>query len=201
MSAREIENGEVAVLYLRGGVIGPGSILDLHEESYVDSLSARVNHSSPFFSPGVPSHTFVAAFVSSPLTLVERVLLVRCLPEIVTAIVQSVVIFVVALFVRTAAKNDTVHLPSAAFLMLPPASEVLGPLRVKSFSERGVTGKPKPLVEPIVVRSIDNGILALREWDQTIGCVERLSNGMPLFRRSGHKSSLKGLLVSTAILA
>ncbi len=110
---------------------------------------------------------------SSPASILRR----TALPKILTAIIKHVVVFVVALFARTASET----LPMHRYIL---------PLSIFRTGQRA-TGKPTvslqvPASPPVELRqrgevgSINDGVFTLRKWNQTVGFIERLNNRVSL---------------------
>jgi hypothetical protein len=124
---------------------------------------------------------------------IRLVLTIRAWAKIGSAIIKTVTVSVVNLF-TISADNLAVH----SNLTIP-----IAPKCVKTKPNCLAMSDPVPFREPLIVGSVYDGILSLRERDQAVGWIERLSNGMALVLRtalSGHVLTSNENLVSVAIL-
>lgn len=153
----------------------------------------------PFSDSFVPSGTLVATCTVLTQFLVSHIQRVRALSEILSTVIQRVMVFVVAFFPAFAIKDYTRHRigNSAA-----SCTNSTGSSKARSFAIPNRA--PVPLRQPLKVFQIDNGILALRQGNQSIGLVKRLKNNMALDLIGsafvGHRSTSNGLLLSAAIV-
>jgi hypothetical protein len=126
------------------------------------------------------SDTFVAGSIrKSPVAAILRP---RAFPKILAAIVQRVVVAMVAFFISRTAKNKSVHFYPAI------------PYRIKTLSTFAPKSYPIPLINPFIVFRINERVLSLREGNNLVGLVQRLRNFMSA-DMSFHGSTSDGIVM------
>ena len=117
---------------------------------------------------------------------ISRILRARALTEIISSIVQRVMVLMVCILTL---KNCSVH--GHFSLTIPPASiKTSGVFRPKSM--------PVVLGKPPKIFGINNRILSLRKWDKAVGFIQRLNNFVSADREF-HSPTSHGI-VTAAIL-
>ena len=111
----------------------------------------------------------------------------RTFSKVLPAVVQSIAIFVIGQFLRLTPKNYSMHIDFRG--------ESYG---VETPTTWNPQGTPIPLIQPLKIGGIYDGVLALRQCDKTIGLVKRLSDCVAFhavgINSSWHRSSSQGLL-------
>ena len=174
----KIEAGELSVVLLCGLVIGVGSVFQVIKVSQMSGVPIYHNLRQPFLAALAPRSALESGTVLSVDSLVPHVFCMRAFTQIIFSIVDSVVIFVVNLFSWSTSKYDSVHYDRALFSRKS--------LSVKTINLFIPDRAPIPLIEPVVVGRINNGSLPLRERDQLVRWVGRLSNRVPLHSAFWH---------------
>jgi hypothetical protein len=171
-----------------GGIVGMGRIFNGKESANVIPFAAIPNVGGPLISGFIPVDADETARVVSLLPSVELILRTRAFSDVVAAVIQRVVVFVVRELSGLAGKNHSVHV-----LVVARADDV------ECSSVRIPQCVPVPLQKEFVVRSIDNGILFSGKWNNLVGWVKRLNNFVSA-DATFHKLTSHGL-VTAAILA
>ena len=167
------------------------------EISQVDSLSVESYPRHPFITAGMPRDSVeTARIVPSTRFKIPFVLGYCAFSKVLSAIIQGVVIFVVAFFFGSTSKNDPCHEDAFLPLCTRPISNY-----IKRIYCWVILCKPVPLTQPLEVFEIDNRILPLRERDESVSLIQWLGNGMPFVRFSWHVPiSTRNLLPSHFIM-
>jgi hypothetical protein len=167
------------------------------KSSETESYAINIKANSPLTSKIVPMNSAMAGLRMN-LKRISSILRLGSFPEIIAAIVQRISIFVVNQFFRSAAKNQSVHFHAISH-------------SVETFRMLAPPSTPIPLIEPIKVRGVHDGVLIASKWNEAIGCIERLGHRMSLhawFHRASFKGPLRfsrysitALILSLAFLA
>jgi hypothetical protein len=176
--------GKLAKMLLRRFIVGSGCLLDGTEKTQVSTLTAGSYISLPLFAMFVPRYSFESAGVARTPFAVHVILRVIAFAQILSAVVQRVMVPMVAFFILVTRQNYLMH--SSSFSANASNS-------VKTFSICIPFRTPNELGQPRKISGIDDGVLALRERYQSVGLVERMNNRMAF--HAGHRSSEKGLLL------
>jgi hypothetical protein len=137
---------------------------------------------------------FVTTCIVALASTVASILRTRAFSEIHPSIIETIVVSMVTFFSFAASQNYAMH-GWMGFIVL-----CLSTSGIKSLGAFIPFSNPVPHGKPFKVRGINKGILALREWDKTIGWIKRLDNFMSwhLVRATlgafFHRSSSQGLL-------
>lgn len=169
-----------------GFIVGTGGIFGGNEISKMKQLAAYSNSSSPVPPLGTfNTHPLVASLVTTLYATIPIILTRFAFPEITAAIMQCIAILMVTPLPLLAIKNEGMHGNFAASLVFP--------LRIKALIPWVEFSSPIPLIKPVKILSIDNGVLTLRQGNQSVGLVKRLNNCVS-FYAAFHRSTSNGLL-------
>lgn len=146
-------------------IVSPRRIFSCRKKTDRFPDSINVDTSSPAFF--APAHASKSGDCFPMSLRVSHILCMSAFAQVLAAIIQSVAVFVVALFSGNAAKDETVH---GEMLFSTP----LFPLSVEGSSIAVPIGIPVPLRQPFKVSGIDERILPLCKWNQLVGWVKRL---------------------------
>jgi len=151
------------------------------------------NVCSPFPAAFPKNYTLKSTGVIPSLAFVAFVLLLSAFPQIIAAIVECIVIFVVAFFIRSTTKNCPMH------------GNTSTPQGIKTACAGIPERDPVPFVKPFVIRSIYERILIASKWDKFVKWILGLHNcvTLDLIRSTFalfHRSSLKGLVKCSPII-
>lgn len=113
----------------------------------------------------VPGYALVPTGIVPSFAKIILILGGGALSDVVSSIVQRIVIFVVASCFTT--KNKSLHRNDFAVRH--------SSLRIKTFRVRIPYSMPIESIEPFVVPRIDDSVLSLCKTDETVGLVERLN--------------------------
>ena len=169
-----IKAGKLAVIVLGRFVVGVRSLRASFESTQESLPSMGMDRSLPFSV--AKDNTLESRFIVFPNATILEILSLGALSQIFSSIIKRVLVYVVSHFFFFEAQDRGVHSNPS----------------VSSYVSTGVilvsrlTNGPTPLHQPVVIRSIDNGIFPFSEWNQAVRWVERLSNGMPWKWLSGH---------------
>lgn len=141
------------------------------ERSNVDFLSVYYGSGAP--STTIAGNAFVSACIVSRLTSIPSVLGYGAFANVFSAIIQSVVIFMVADLGRFKPKYRSMHFHGRLF----PINKRF-PLGIVSFSPRTPDGTPIPLREPLKISGVHDGILSLRKGNEFNRLIFWLRNGV-----------------------
>lgn len=180
----EIEMSELSEMNYRGLVVSKSRFLGRTKLPNVCMSSMNFNSSQPSFIAFIPTNTLEAAGVERIQSLVAMILKGRSFSEIISSIIQSVMVPMISLFFSFTAKNQSVHVNR--YSALPSAS-------VERFHLRIPICEPIPLRKPLEIAGIDNRVLTLRKRDKAVRFIERLNNRVA-FHMVFHRSTSNGLL-------
>ena len=141
-----------------------------HKKTYIFSAPVAYYSSHPLLAAATPDNSSKVA--NSPRYFsITHILVWGALPEIFSAIVERVTVFMVSILPEIAIQNYLVRWPPLLKATHRAACRCVKLLRVESF-----LGKPIPFGEPSVIRSINYGSLALRKGNEAVRFVQRLHN-------------------------
>jgi len=162
---REVDDGEVAMIFLCGGVIRPcGGELVL-ERAQVDSFAIDADAGAPALHVVGPIDALEFRAGGRPeFSSVPDVLRVRGGAQVGLAIVEAVMVDVVGEHAGRHVDDHVVHLEVFAFFFLAVGERMHGVPGV-----RALVGVPFDRSQPLVVLGIDDGELALRQRDSPEG--------------------------------
>lgn len=168
-------------------VVSAGCVLDVIEYPDVNFFPVHMDSSSPASEILVPRNSLISrravALKSSVVLLLAR----RCLSQITSAIVETVTIGVIpSLF----SNNGDVH----HYVI----SDWNVTHYVKSFL--ALKREPFPLIQPIIISGINDGILPSRKWDKLVRLILRLGNFMSN-NMFGHIPTSNGIVLPAAIVS
>lgn len=166
MREREIQYGKFSMKINSGDISRFGRFFRCSEISNLDLPSSIVYCSSPFvFVGGVfgEINSNIPTCIVRVNFRVPYIFQLRTLTKIIFAIVQSIMVSVVALFIRRTFKYFAVH-----------QYRVLSSRDVKNMIP--LDGLPRPLRKPFKILGINDSVLALRKRDKAVGFVKRLSD-------------------------
>lgn len=146
------------------------------EISKVHEFSIDSNASLPF-AMRTKMYTFNSNQIVRVQSFVAIVFCLRALSQVRPSIIKRIVVDMVHLFPIFTCKNYAMHPNSFIPLMSSHTKTSCMGIKLRF---------PIPLIEPVVVRSIYNGVLPLRKRDKSVRLVERLRNGVPLNRHLEH---------------
>ena len=170
-------------------IISFRSILSRSKASKVGRFPIHSDTAFPLPHVFIPTHSSIAAFAGRPRSRVALVLRARGLAQILSSIVECVMVPVVSFFDRDAIKDFTCH-PNACFAVVS--------VRVKTSGVWIPVSAPIPLAEPIKISGIDDGVLSLSQRNQTIGLVLRLDDCMTFHAVFSHRFTSNGLMLPAA---
>jgi len=184
---------EFTTIFSSSLVVSARSLFGSFEKPEVDIYPIVHDSSFPlvlFFSK---TYSSVAASIFRIL-FITAILQVSSFPQILSTIVERVVIFVVGNYSRLALKNLVTH-----FKYVFCSDDVA--FGVKAFGEMVPVGEPIELIKVVEILLINCCNLILSQGDKAVRFVKRLDNlvsGNTAFR---HFPSFKGRLLPAAILA
>lgn len=155
-----------------GGIVGSGRFFWGSEASKMPPFTIDSDKGSP--PTAVWEHPLVASLIVATQSAIANILRGITFPEVFSAIIQRVSIFVITHLFIFQAKYKTVH--GNMMTIVPPVCVKMTSFRFKS--------RPIPLAEPFEVREINDGILILRQWDKSVRFVLRLDNWMAFYTRT-----------------
>src|SRR6266705_6153612 len=124
----------------------------------------------PLLAVLTPMNAFKSRSVGRRQRRIPSILMICALAKILTPIIKRLSITMICFFSRTEAKDYAMH--RHHFL----SNRSTGVKTVRVSSPYGI---PIPLIEPLKISSINDGVLSLCERDKTVGCVKRLDNLVP----------------------
>ena len=156
---------------LRRLVVSARSLYCVIEVSKIYLLSVEANPTTP--PPGIFTKTYPFKSVGVVLSslLVFAIFGVGALTKVFSAIVERVVILMVTFFSVSTGEYDAVHRYVSTHASARPI-----PCSVKGLQLLVEFSEPVPFRKPVVVFNVNDCVLPLRKWNQTIGLVERLNN-------------------------
>lgn len=184
VGSREIKRCEISMSYNRGFVIGARGFSGRFVPSYKFNFAINRNKHSPLPSFVIPCHTTVSARIINTLFTVTGVLRLRTFSQIALSIIQSVVIPMINEIFFRYAEYFSMHISNPYFCM---TDHVKHP---SSFS-----GIPVFTGEAREVLAINDCVSSLRQWDETVGWVERLNDFVSNHTISWHGSTSNGLVL------
>lgn len=180
--------------FLRGFITSASRFLGRSEVAEMDKGQLVSDASNPFIVSFVPANPNVPTFVSwVEFFSIPAILRSVGLSQVLSPIVECVVVFVVKFFIRITLENFFFHVYRS------------GTYGVKALSSNIPLSVPIEIVDSLKIFNVHDSDLVLREGDKAIRLIKRLDN-----RRSwhspecaflGHRSSVKGSLLPAAILA
>lgn len=156
-------------------------------KEFVFAICADTNR--PFISTFVPRNSFVSTCIVRWLFLVLYILCGCGLPQIFTTVIESIVVFVVSVFIFLTAEDLAVHFNCAWCAAINRSDSV------KTFHSGISLSAPIPLIEPVIVRCVDNRILSSCKRNQAVRWIRWLGNRVPLNSVLWHESSAKGFVL------
>jgi hypothetical protein len=155
------------------------------------TLPSGKNSSSPCLRPrNINTHQIKRALLAP----VSIVLGESARAQILLTVVQRISVYVVNY--STYAKDSVRHVEGVLLSFFVDRASGM-----KRFLRTAAMRIPVTLREMVKVLSIDNCNLTLRERDESVRLIERLNNWNAFWALLGHRSSFKGLLLFSRILA
>jgi len=155
----KIENGKLTSVFFGGFVVGAGSVFLIFKIAEVLLFAINRKNGAEFTSAFVIETAFVfRCWAVEAAAVVQSVLGLGGVTQIVSAIVEAVAVDVVNDFVTGSLHNDAVHTDEAG-----KAVEIGGTDGVISIAV--VEGIPFIMDEPAKIVEVNEGILALRQFD------------------------------------
>jgi hypothetical protein len=108
--------------------------------------------------------------------------------KIIPSIIQAIAVAVVALLAIITSQYQSMHSYFWSAIV-----NLIGSQCIEFTGLRVLICPPIPLREPVKITSINDGILALRERDQSVGCIKRLDNRVS-FNAAFHRCTPSALL-------
>jgi hypothetical protein len=139
--------------------------------------------SLPSAIPRFPRNAFVTAHIVIRTKRIVAILGMSTFAQIVSSIVQRIVVFVIANLPYSAIKNHPVH----GGISVADESK-----SIKTSIHRIEINSPIPLVQPIEISDINYRISATCKGNKTVRCIVRLGNFVSM-NTIFHRSSFKGL--------
>ena len=118
---------------------------------------------------------------------VAAILCMTTSTQILSSIIESIMISVVALFIHCTPKNHAMHRNNRFSFSVSKRSGI------KTFRVPAPLRVPVPLVQPIEVGSINNSVLALRKRDEAYRLIFWLRNRVPLNTVLWHEFLRQGI--------
>lgn len=189
-----------AVVFFGGFIVSMGSIFWTMKSTYIFRSVVHTDLREPDFPALIPKNTFVATGVGARHFDISAVLGPSAFSEILPSVIQGVVVLMIAFLLSFfAAKNHAMHVQSSWIWIALATFAAANSIETSSIWTP--PREPIPLIQPLEIFGIDNRGLSLSQGNKSVRLVQRLSNGMPLLRLSGHWSSMKGLMLLNRILA
>lgn len=160
---------EFAVIFLGCLIVGTCSFFFGFIPSEKHRLVANPNSCHPAV---LPANALKSRSANLMLPSVMNILHIIGFPQIIAAVVKRIVVFVISEFTRKAAKNKAVHSDDPFMVNVT--------MRVETLSVTVPACGPIPLLQPIKICGINDGILTARKWNQAIRWVGRLNDLMAL---------------------
>jgi hypothetical protein len=182
---RKIQIRKFAVMNLRSFVVGVSRVFLCAEQASIDAPTPYVQSGSPSFFDTVPTNSFETAGVVWLAPPIALILAVRASPQILSAVVQFIMVSVIHGFVTLWLHDFPMHQDGTS-------SRIPAIGKVPHFF-RAATG-PAPSREPLEIGNVHNRVLPSRKWDKAIRFIQGLNNYVTLHGKSltqaGHKSSV-----------
>lgn len=149
------------------------------------------------FGSTAAANSCESAGIVDPNPAISAIFGVGTHSKVDSSIIERVVVYVISPLLAATSRYNVAHINDLHL----PVGIMDAPLGVKTPSSNVPLGVPVPLREALKVLSINNSVLALRKWNQAVGWIERLTNGVPCKRLSGHFLTSNENLLPVAILA
>src|SRR5258706_1693641 len=162
------------MILLGSFVVGMSRFFGRIEASQEERMSVAHYHAAPPFRLFVPIDSFVLPLGGLGIA---NVLSMGTWAKILFPIIESIAVFVVNLFPRRALDDLSMH--SERFTVR--SADYIE--RVRFWTEHC---HPVPLREPFKILHINDGVLILRQRNQTVGFVQRLSDFVSYHTRFWH---------------
>ena len=172
LNIRKVQNGEVAKVFLCCFIVGVRGLLFRGEKSEKTRTATQSNKGKPFAPIFSPANTLKSTLVRTRLSLMSAILRVGASAEVVSTVIQAIMIFMIRLFRMRCVEDDLMHKDELSTPCSASGVESVGCWIGESV--------PVPLRQPHKVSGIDNGILPLRQWNKFVGWVGRLNDLMAL---------------------
>lgn len=172
LNDREIQMSKSAKLFFSDFIVGAGRFFGRMKITVKMSFATILNANFPYSTFLTEPYSLKSGTAVFPWFTIKAILGMGTLTKILATIVERISVFMVAFFPWFTFKNLTMHGDRSM--------SSNGPSNVKTFGAIRPYRIPIPLREPLKVSSINNGILALRKSNKTIGWVRRLSNKVSL---------------------
>jgi len=180
---RKIKASELSAILNSCSVIGCRSFFWTRKTTKPNLLPFNRNLGSPRERVSTESYSFEPTGICNFLLLISTVLRMIRPPKVLFPIIQRVMVFVVHF--STTMQHYFVHENPTG---LTPWIVSCG---IKRFRTAIPVGMPIPPVQPTEVIGIYDSVLPLSQWNESVGCVERLDNCVSL-HAALHRSSFKG---------
>ena len=178
-------------MYIFSGlIISAGSLLCSAEAPHLCGCTVQSNVNLPFVFGVVPAYTFEPTLVLLMLASIAGTLGRSSLSQIAAAIVDGVVIGMIASLIWHSLGDLLVHVDW--MIAISPDGVSI----ISAFFSR-----PIPLRKPLKVRSVNYRIQSLRKRDESVGWVQRLGHCMAFHAAFRHFLTSNEKLLPTAILA
>ena len=186
-SLREIKISKLAKQFLGFCVVCTGRIFGHRKQPQAPTSSFEQNPRVPLFAlrPRMERYALETTHVGFASSTIACVLRIEALTKICASIIESIAIAMVSLFSRFTAQYQAMH---SHF-----SFTVWRTQHIEASSSGIFIHDPIPLRKPLKIGPINNGILALREGNQSVGLVLRLDNRVS-FNSAFHWSTSNGLM-------
>lgn len=174
---------EFPKVFYSGSIISVRRFLGCIKTSYFHVFAIAHQGCLPFISVFTPPNSLESTSVSFTFLHVAMILRHSSFPDILSAIIERVVIFMVYV-TRRRINDNTMHKNSFSGFI---------PLGIETTGICAPHGLPIPFREPLKISGIDNRVLIARKRNQAVGFIKRLNNRVA-FHALFHWSSLKGPL-------
>lgn len=190
-----LEAGESAMVNFGSICIGQCSLFERIKQAKVYISSLVHNFCPPFGVRLKPIYSPTPAFIVYAKSLIQNIFTTACLSKIRPPIVEGVMVNMVCLFLATTSEYFPRHIDSLF------CSWNTIPLSVKTACSRTPLSAPVPSRKPLVIASVHDGVLALRERNKSVGWVLRLDNFVSWNTILGHVPTSNRNLLPTANLS
>lgn len=168
---------EFSMMSEGSGVIGICGFLDGTKSTYKFPFTINPYSDMPKAACFIPMNSFVAGGIAALDRLIVSVLFPCALSQIIAAIVERIVIFMVSFLSWSTSKDKAMHV-NGAFRWFPSGD--------KSRSVERLLREPSPLRQPVEISSVNDYVLASCKRNQSVGWIKRLDNFMPWQRLEAH---------------
>lgn len=177
---------ELAVMHLGRLAVGGIGLLCGCEAPSINHFAVNAD-AGAVWTPctlGLIEDALIAARVSCATQSISIVLVARRYAKVMSSVVERIAILVVALapvaFYK--AKDEPVHV-----------DEGLSFVAARIMFTRLFDGprSPRPLIQPLIVGGVNDGDLALGQWNKAIRLIQRLNNRLAHYAMLGHESTLE----------